>query len=465
MEADDLLDEPDPTAPPKAAPKASAPGRASQPASPKSAATKAVQQRSLRTNRRHRSRLVESRSVESRFVESRLVEGRPVESRFVQDASPKTGSSRHLARRPPLRSPAARVAPLHADAVTLQLARLVDDPPEGDEWLHEPKWDGYRILALIKRGEVSLWSRNRLQWTQKIPAIATALGSLGLREAALDGELIAGHGSQKDFGLLQATLSGEKRGALSYMLFDILHLDGVDLAGVPLSAQEGPARADPEEGAAPRLIYSSHIVGHGKAVFKEATAQGLEGIISKRADAPHQDGRSDDWRKIKEADERRIRGGGIHAAQGREDRLRRAAAGAAGSGTRLALHRPARYRLLPRASSPNCCSRSTATRRRRRRCYVPPHDTDLRGARWIEPSVVVEAFYRGVGKEGLLRQPSLKTVRTDKRVEDLLDSDRDEPPPAAARIGPTERAAKPSRRAGKPADGRPRRPNRRRTGR
>ena len=107
-------------------------------------------------------------------------------------------------------------------------------PPQGDQWVHEIKWDGYRILATVADGAVRLWSRNALEWTDKIPEIRDAVAELGLTSAALDGELIAGSGTKEDFNLLQATLSGERQGALAYALFDLLYIDGVDVAAAPL---------------------------------------------------------------------------------------------------------------------------------------------------------------------------------------------------------------------------------------
>ena len=322
----------------------------------------------------------------------------------------------------------ARAAKLKPKALELQLARLVEEPPAGDDWLHEPKWDGYRILAVIEDGEVTLWSRNHLAWTHKLPGIAAALGKLGLQHAALDGELIAGNGTRKDFGLLQATLSGERKGALTYMLFDILHIDGIDVAAVPLIERKQLLERILEKVPRP-LAYSAHIAGNGRQVFDAAARHDLEGIVSKRATAPHRGGRSDDWRKSKALTSDEFAVVGFTPPKGSR----------AGFGA-LLLARPDpahgwRYtgrlgtgfsnnQLTELLEQLDHDTRATPT------VHVPPHDTDLRGARWIQPSVVVEAFYRGVGKEGLLRQPSLKAVRPDKGIDDLRDPDRPQAPAA-----------------------------------
>src|SRR5690606_24670076 len=118
--------------------------------------------------------------------------------------------------------------------VPLQLATLGSKPPTGEAWLHELKWDGYRLVATIADGKVRMWSRNAIEWTEKVPDIVAALERLALDSAVLDGELIAQDGRQSDFGVLQATLSGQQHAPLSYVLFDVLHVDGVALDRVAL---------------------------------------------------------------------------------------------------------------------------------------------------------------------------------------------------------------------------------------
>src|SRR5690606_26782976 len=179
-----------------------------------------------------------------------------------------------------------------------QLAKLGDSPPRGDQWLHELKWDGYRILATVTDGQVQLWSRNALEWTDKLPDIREGIEALGLKSAALDGELIAGSGGIADFNLLQSTLSGERQGVLSLVLFDLLHIDGVDITETPLTQRKALLQELLED--APRqLAFSSHIEADGDAAYQLAGDQHFEGIISKRADRPYRGGRGNDWRKTK----------------------------------------------------------------------------------------------------------------------------------------------------------------------
>lgn len=305
-----------------------------------------------------------------------------------------------------------------------QLATLGTAPPTGDDWLHEAKWDGYRLLTVIHRGQARIWSRNALEWTAKVPEIADALAQLGLEQAALDGELIAGAGTQADFSLLQATLAGEKNAPLTYVLFDLLHLDGVDVSRAP-QIERKQLLAAVLERARPPLIYSSHVLGHGERAFAAAGERHLEGIISKRANAPYRTGRGDDWRKTKrqESDEFAVVGmtpprgsrtgfGSLLLARP-DGRGGWSFAGRVGTGFNQAMLAELGETLGRRA-------RATPT------VDIPDGlDTDLRGARWFPPKAVVEVFYRGVGNQGLLRQPSLKGLRPDKRAADLRSSDRD----------------------------------------
>ncbi|MBB3275174.1 MULTISPECIES: DNA ligase D [unclassified Pseudoxanthomonas] len=304
-----------------------------------------------------------------------------------------------------------------------QLAMLGSAPPMGDDWLHEAKWDGYRLLTVIRAGQVRIWSRNALEWTAKVPEIVDALAQLGLQEAALDGELIAGAGTQADFSVLQATLSGEKNAPLSYVLFDLLHLEGVDTRRVAQVDRKHLLETVLKK-ARPPIAYSPHVQGHGDLAFAAAAERHLEGIISKRADAPYRAGRGDDWRKSKRQESDEFAVAGMTPPKGSR----------AGFGS-LLLARPdgrGGWRFAGRVGTGfSQATLAELGERLGRRARATPTvdipeglDTDLRGARWFPPEVVVEVFYRGVGNQGLLRQPSLKGLRPDKTAADLRSSDR-----------------------------------------
>jgi bifunctional non-homologous end joining protein LigD len=345
--------------------------------------------------------------------------------------------------------PRARKGALPSGAFEAQLAKLGEAPPEGDQWLHEFKWDGYRILTTINSGEVRLWSRNAIEWTDKLPAIVKAIDKLGLKSARLDGELIAGSGTKEDFNLLQSTLSGDSDGALTYTLFDILYVNGVDVSRAPLLERKALLKTILRSAKAP-LAFSDHIDGDGAVAYKLAVQRHFEGIISKRADLAHQPGRSDDWRKTKNlaSDEFAVVGytqpqgsrtgfGSLLLAKPDTEHGWRFV-GRVGSGFSDSLMRQV-VKLLAKGGQ------------RAPTAYVGATDTDLRSATWFAPRFVVEVFYRGMGRQQLLRQPSLKAVREDKEIADLNDTDRGSRP--GKRVAktttktPAKKVTKPARKA------------------
>ncbi len=313
-----------------------------------------------------------------------------------------------------LRGAEKRAVP--AEPPALQLATAVAAPPRGEHWVHEIKWDGYRIAAMIEEGRVRLWSRNGIEWTAKLPDIVDALSRLGLRDAAIDGELIAGRGGRKDFPLLQSTLSGDRHAPLVYVAFDLLHVDGVSLARVALTERKvllAALLAAPGD----HIALSTHSTGDGAAAFDAAVGEGFEGIVSKRGDAGYRAGRGKDWLKIRTLDTEEFAVVGYTPPKGRREGFgslllaRRegsgwAYAGKVGTGFSDALLKDLRRRI------DTAGTKIPSVR-------VPANDTDLRLAKWFEPRFVVEVASRGVGTNGLLRQPSLKAVRLDKTIADL----------------------------------------------
>jgi bifunctional non-homologous end joining protein LigD len=189
-------------------------------------------------------------------------------------------------------------APL-PDWVAPQLTQLVDAAPDGDGWLHEIKYDGYRMMARLDRGSVKLLTRTGLDWTRKYPAIAKAVAALDARHAYLDGEL-CGVGADRitAFNIVQLASDRGNAAALVFFLFDLLHLDGEDLRPRPLIERKERLRTLLVD-AEPSLHYSDHVVGQGPAFYDKACAMHVEGIVSKRNDAPYTPGNRGLWRKVK----------------------------------------------------------------------------------------------------------------------------------------------------------------------
>jgi len=181
-----------------------------------------------------------------------------------------------------------------------QLAELHDAPPEGAGWLHEIKYDGYRIACVKQGSAVAFFSRSGLNWTEKFESLAPAIAALPCDSAVIDGEVaVIGREQHTDFSALQAALSAGK-GPLIYYAFDLLHLDGRSLTALPLRERKTRLKIllSPAAGS-PNLVYSDHVEGQGEAFYAKAAEMGFEGIISKLAASPYRSGRSAAWRKIK----------------------------------------------------------------------------------------------------------------------------------------------------------------------
>jgi DNA ligase D-like protein (predicted ligase) len=180
-----------------------------------------------------------------------------------------------------------------------QLSKLVDKAPEGPGWLHEIKFDGYRMHARLDRGAVRLLTRTGLDWTHKYPAIAAAISSLPARQAYLDGELcgIRPDGTTS-FSLIQNASDTGNGNALVFFLFDLLHLDGEAVSPRPLKERKDRLRALLSLAGSP-LQLSDHQIGRGPAFHEHVCGLKLEGIISKQADAPYTPGNRGLWLKVK----------------------------------------------------------------------------------------------------------------------------------------------------------------------
>lgn len=302
--------------------------------------------------------------------------------------------------------------------------------PEDEHWLHEWKWDGYRLLAAVaasatRRG-AALWSRNGLPWEARVPAVVAALENLGVT-AMFDGELIAVDSmGRSDFNALQHALKTGDTGQLRYSIFDLLRLGEFDLTGVELRVRKA-LLGDLLKNGNPRLFYSGHIVGHGREMFETARQRGMEGIISKRADSRYRSGRSHDWLKVKAVETREFVVVGYTQPKGsrkgigafllaRRKGSKLVYAGRVGSGlsNALLLELPEKLRRLEAEQAV---------------VPLPPH-TPLPPGRvhWLRPELVVEVVFRGWGKEGLLRQASFHRLREDRAVTAELEQPEPLPP-------------------------------------
>jgi bifunctional non-homologous end joining protein LigD len=299
-----------------------------------------------------------------------------------------------------------------------QLATLVSAPPDGDAWLHEMKFDGYRILCRIDKGRATLWSRNANDWTSRFPEVAAAAARLPVRQAFVDGEVaVLLPNGTTSFQALQNTLSSGGRGELVYFAFDLMHLDGQDLTHVSLDARKerlerliGTAR----DGA---IRYSTHVVGKGEAFFRDACRHSLEGIVSKRRDGSYEGGRGRSWLKVKCIQEQEVVIGGFTEPKGTRAGLGALLLGVHEAGDGLvyvgkvgtgftgdsARHLRARLDRIRAPASP---------------FRQPPPNATL--ARWVKPQLVAEVAFSEWTEDGRLRHPAFKGLREDKPADQVV---------------------------------------------
>ncbi len=304
-----------------------------------------------------------------------------------------------------------------------QLATLVDRVPQGDQWLHELKFDGYRILSRIDKGRVTLLTREAHDWTKRFSVIADALKNFPARQAFLDGEIVAlKEDGTSDFQLLQNSLREHAPVNLSYFVFDLLYLNGRDFTAAPLSARKETLESflkPKTKAATPELIrYSDHWIAQGDELFEKACKAGLEGIVSKRADQPYRPTRSRDWLKIKCVHSQEFVIGGFTDPAGSrtafgalllgfyDDNHSLRYAGRVGTGFTETTLRDLRARMnkLAIKSSPFA---------------NPPPRRQAKGVHWIKPKLVAEVAFTAWTNDKLLRHPSFKDLREDKPVDEI----------------------------------------------
>jgi len=318
----------------------------------------------------------------------------------------------------PAEVPGARRAAL-PKFVQPQLATLVERPPDGDGWLHELKHDGYRILARVEHRRAQLFSRNARDWTEKFPTVAEALGRLAVEQAILDGEVtVLLPDGTSSFQALQNFGSSAARGQLAYMVFDLLYLDGRDLTGARLEDRKAAlARllASANDQAAV-LRYSDHVVGAGADFFAHACKLGLEGIMSKKRDAPYRGTRGPEWLKIKCLKQQEIVIGGYTEPEGSRIGIgallggvyesgRLVYAGKIGTGFDNRMLRDLQQRLsrLEQKTSPFAARPAGAAR-----------------AHWVKPELVAQVSFSEWTSDGKLRHPAFQGLREDKAADTVV---------------------------------------------
>ena len=296
----------------------------------------------------------------------------------------------------------------------VQLATLVDSVPTGDRWVHEMKYDGYRLEVAVGSGEARAYTRSGLDWSDKFAGIVADAALLDVRSALIDGEaVVMDANGRSSFQALQGALNGAPA-TIDYYAFDLLELDGEDLTGLPLSERKAKLRAILPDGN-PRIRYSEHIQGNGEKLLHNFCEADLEGVISKRADARYIGSRSGGWLKTKcikrqefvvvgwtPSDKSR---GFRSLILGIHDQGVLRYAGKVGTG----FSNDEIFRLIERMKP---LDRKEAT--------VKAPRAEVRGAHWLAPVLVAEIAYTEMTNEGTLRHPSYLGLREDKKAEAVV---------------------------------------------
>jgi bifunctional non-homologous end joining protein LigD len=306
--------------------------------------------------------------------------------------------------------------------ISPHLPKLVDSVPAGETWLHEVKFDGYRVICVLRGGKVRLWTRNGLDWTERFSSFLEPLSSLPVKNAIFDGEVVVLNAEGiSDFQALQNVLKGVERGRLVYYLFDVVHYQGYDLSKVPLIERKTLLKNILHSPGEQSLIrYSDHIVGEGHRVFQHACRFALEGIISKRVDSSYVQKRSDSWVKVKCIRRQEFLIGGFSSPAGS-----RTSFGALLLGVRDDEGGKLLYAGKV-GTGFNDKSLQTIGQELRERIVNespfadPPKGREASGVTWVRPDLIAEVEFIEWTEDGRLRHPSFKGLREDKAPGEIV---------------------------------------------
>lgn len=320
-----------------------------------------------------------------------------------------------------------------------QLAQETETPPEGDNWLHELKLDGYRMQGRKDGEKVQLLTRSGLDWTARMKPIADEIGRLPVDAVTLDGEVVvlAADGTT-NFADLQAAFQESAKNPLTYFCFDLLHLNGHDTRGAALLARKKLLAAVLKQANPEHLQYSEHIVSNGLQMFHKACELRAEGIVSKRADAPYAGTRSGSWLKSKCLHEQEFVIGG-YTLPGKGN------SGGPGLGALLlGYYDDAGKNLIYAGRTGTGFTQKFAASLRKRlegletksTAFQSPSAEARKGAIWVTPTMVAQVRFATWTAENQVRQAAFLGIREDKPAKEIRRETAAPTPKASRSAGP-----------------------------
>ncbi len=301
--------------------------------------------------------------------------------------------------------------------VEAELAVLVEAPPSGDQWVHETKFDGYRMQAHVQNGQVKLFNRNAQNWTRRFPTVEQALHKLKKLNVILDGEIVwMDEEGRSDFQKLQNALQDKKSDSILYYVFDLLFFNGEDWRQKPLLERKAkleeillPLRATP-------VLFSDHIRGEAEEFLEAACDLQLEGIISKRADSAYLSGRNENWLKSKCKLRQEFVIGGFTRSQGASSAFGSLLLGVYDQGQLHYVGKVGTGFSLPSLLDLEEKINPLISQKKPFKGPVPEFD---RETFWVRPELVAEVTFANWTHDGILRIPVFQGLREDKAAREI----------------------------------------------